>query len=57
MPDMIGIAGRLPTISSDGARRLERALNGTEPPHSAPELQSTLLTKRDALLELVEARA
>ena len=57
MPDMIGIAERLPTISEAAAARLDRALRTMEPPHSAPERQAERLAKRDALLNLAEARA
>lgn len=57
MPDMIGIAERLPAVSDAAAARLDRALRTTEPPHSAPERQADRLAKRDALLGLAEVRA
>ena len=55
MDDMVGIAERLPPMSEATAQRLERALAGTGSAVSSNRGQ--LIAKRDALLELAEARA
>jgi beta-N-acetylhexosaminidase len=57
MPDMIGIAQRLPGLTEAAAGRLDRALAATDPERGAMERQGELLAKRDALLNLAEARA
>jgi beta-N-acetylhexosaminidase len=57
MPDMIGIAERLPDITAAAAVRLDRALAATDPGRGVVERQGELLAKRDALLNLAEARA
>jgi beta-N-acetylhexosaminidase len=60
MDDMIGIAGRLPTMSARTEARLERALAGTRLDGASGD-QAALFAKRDALLALLpdelEARA
>ncbi len=56
MPDMVGIAERLPGMGSDTAARLERALAATRLDGAAGR-QDELIAKRDALLGLVEAQA
>jgi beta-N-acetylhexosaminidase len=50
MPDMIGIAERLPKLSDAAAGRLERALAGTGGAIAGDRAQ--LIAKRDSLLEL-----
>jgi beta-N-acetylhexosaminidase len=57
MPDMIGIAERLPRLSKAAATRLDRALAATDPGRGVVARQGELLAKRDALLGLTEARA
>jgi beta-N-acetylhexosaminidase len=57
MPDMIGIAERLPGMTEAAARRLGHALAVTDPGRGAVERQGELIAKRDALLGLAEARA
>lgn len=54
MPDMVGIAARLPVMGPETAVRLERALALTRVDGAAGR-QAELLAKRDALLELVAA--
>jgi beta-N-acetylhexosaminidase len=51
MPDMIGIAERLPAISAASHDRLTRALNGAQPTHNCAD-RAHLVAKRDALLDL-----
>ncbi len=55
--DMIGIAQAVPTISVEGAARLERALAKTHVPSDHIALQAELLAHRDALLALAGAAA
>jgi beta-N-acetylhexosaminidase len=57
MDDMVGIANRLPAMSEVAAQRLERALAVTDAPSDGTARQPELLAKRDALLQLAEARA
>lgn len=59
MPDMLGIAERLPTMSDASADRLKRALSGWKTPRPADAVQErgALLAQRDALLNLTSARA
>ena len=57
MDDMVGIARRLPTISRVGGERLDRALMGTNLGQGDISRQPALLAKRDALLDLAQARA
>ena len=57
MDDMVGIANRLPAMSEVSAQRLERALAATTAPSDTTARQPELLAKRDALLQLAEARA
>lgn len=56
MPDMVEIARRLPALSDLGAQRLDRALAGTGGAQDIAR-QPDILAKRDALLDLAEARA
>lgn len=56
MDDMIGIARRLPAMSDAARIRLEHALARTSVPRSAFG-QAELFAKRNALLDLVEAKA
>lgn len=53
MEDMEGIAERLPTMRSDSAARLERALAAMGPPPQTFEI-AELIAKRDALLAIAE---
>jgi beta-N-acetylhexosaminidase len=55
MDDMTGIAARLPAMSDVTAQRLDRALAATG--HARGEDQERLLARRDALLDIVGARA
>lgn len=57
MPDMIGIAERLPQITAAAAARLDRALAATDPRKGGVERQGELLARRDTLLDLAGARA
>jgi beta-N-acetylhexosaminidase len=57
MDDMVGIADSLPAMSEVAAQRLERALAVTDAPSDGTARQPELLAKRDALLQLAEARA
>lgn len=54
--DMTGIAERLPAMSDETARRLERALVSATGGDTL-DRQPDLIAKRDALLSLTEARA
>jgi len=56
MPDMTGIAERLPAMPERTVRRLERALASVGPPGGIAG-QARLLAKRDALLDLAGERA
>ncbi len=51
MPDMVGIAERLPAMSAQALERLDRALEGTGGARHGVE-RAHLIAKRDALLEL-----
>jgi beta-N-acetylhexosaminidase len=53
---MEAIAARLPAMSEDTAKRLDRALAGSRQ-NAASEDQAQLAARRDALLALAEARA
>ena len=55
MDDMAGIAGRLPAMSDEVARRLERAL--TYPGDLQEADRGELVARRDALLDLARAQA
>jgi beta-N-acetylhexosaminidase len=55
MDDMIGIAARLPAMSSETAARLDRALAPSASDVTADRAQ--LVAKRDALLELARDAA
>lgn len=55
MDDMVGIAELLPTMSDLSQARLDAALDYPEAPQETD--RGALLAKRDALLDLVEARA
>jgi len=55
MDDMTAMADLLPPLSLDAARRLESALDMAG--RKMPAAQSDLIAKRDALLDLVSARA
>ncbi len=57
MEDMQGIAERLPAMSAETGRRLERALARTGASEPVGERQTELLAKRDQLLELAGMRA
>jgi beta-N-acetylhexosaminidase len=57
MDDMVGIAEALPALSGEAAERFARALAATDPDKGDIARQPELLTKRDALLGLVGARA
>jgi beta-N-acetylhexosaminidase len=57
MDDMAAIAKRLPPISPAASERLERALMGTRLSQGDVTRQAELLAKRDALLDLAQARA
>jgi beta-N-acetylhexosaminidase len=51
MDDMVGIAERLPAMSTETADRLERAFNGVERVQDGTE-RAQLIAKRDTLLDL-----
>jgi beta-N-acetylhexosaminidase len=57
MDDMVGIAKALPALSGEAEARFARALAATDPAKADITAQPGLLTKRDALLALAEARA
>jgi beta-N-acetylhexosaminidase len=56
LDDMEAIAARLPAMSEETAKRLDRALAGSRQ-NAASEDQAQLAARRDALLALAEARA
>lgn len=57
MDDMIGIAAGLPAISAAANERLDRALMSVTADQGGTSRQGALLAKRDALLDLAQARA
>jgi beta-N-acetylhexosaminidase len=57
MDDMVEIARRLPAMSAETAARLDRALAITGAAGEGMDRQAGLLAKRDALLDLAQARA